>query len=111
MAESSLGSGPGPRMSWLRRRLRKAAAVTEVQTRTEGLPRDGAAIKPVIEPAHDGTWVLKARKVKSRPSGVPEQQALYASADGEGWLRPSPSPVTVSLWSRRVSSLTKSAPA
>jgi hypothetical protein len=40
----------------------------------------------VIEPARDGTWVLKARKVKSRPSGVPEQQAFYASADGDGWL-------------------------
>jgi len=48
--------------------------------------RNASAIKPVIEPPHDGAWVLKARKVRSRPSGPPEQQAFYARADGTGWF-------------------------
>jgi hypothetical protein len=60
--------------------LREFPAARPIVTMTAGLPPDSSAVKPVIEPAQDGTWVLKMRSVQATASGVPRQRAFYATA-------------------------------
>lgn len=51
-----------------------------------GLSSGSPAVKPVIEPAQDGAWILKMRSVQATSSGVPRQRAFYTAAAREARL-------------------------
>jgi hypothetical protein len=51
-----------------------------------GLPPDSSAVKSVIEPAQDGTWVLRMRSMQASVSGVPSQWAFSTAAGREASL-------------------------
>lgn len=44
-----------------------------------GLPANSSAVTSVIEPAQDGTWVLRMRSIQATTSGVPRQWAFYTA--------------------------------
>lgn len=50
------------------------------------LPLDPSAVRPVVEPAWPGSWVLKARSVQATVSGSSRQWAFYAAASGQPHL-------------------------
>jgi hypothetical protein len=52
----------------------------------DGLPLDPSAVRPVVEPAQPGSWVLKMRSIQATVSGSVRQWTFYTAASGGAHL-------------------------
>jgi hypothetical protein len=79
----ALTSRPGRRR---RRQQSEIPPARPVPDPTDVFPLDPSAVRPVIEPAPLGSWVLKMRSVQATMSGSPRQWAFYTAASREAHL-------------------------